>query len=697
MTRTDYVSFGRPNFSELEIEAVTRVLRRGWVGMGPETIAFEEELAAAVGARHVVTVNSCTSALFLSLLVSGVRPGDEVICPSLTWCSSANAVLYLGARPVFCDVDARTLCATPEHVVPLVSDRTRAVVVVHFGGLAAEVAALRDALPARVRIIEDAAHAFGATYSDGTAVGASGNPVCFSFYANKNLSTAEGGAVALMDDADAERIRRLRQHALPLDAWKRFSDPQSLMLSNALAELGYKMNYTDLQSALGRVQLMRQSEFRDIRLRIWLCGIPPRPPSVHRSPTGRGDERDARRDGRRAPCKERWRVNSLRAPSHNASLHRQRVATWPAHHRNAGPRDHDAADKREYDCRGRGLCRRGILCGDERRRHLMTDRASGKYGFRDRLKAEFPSQVIIDATEVCNLACTHCPHPDFKKSVHYGGRNLDPELNAKLVDEVREHGRGFTQYIRYTGEGEPLIHPHGYQMVEYAARHSGVFVTLTTNGTIMDERRTQRLLDSGVHLIDVSIDALTPETYARIRVKGDLAVTRRNVLRLIEWVRSSESATKVVVSFIEQPDNAHEAADFERFWRDAGAHEVVIRRLHSGAGAVVRIGDLLRGATAGRERYPCLYPWERIILNPEGHLAFCPQDWVRGSVIGDFRTQTIREIWNGPQYDRLRRAHLSNDFSDHVFCGQCPDWQATRWPADGLSYADMVAGFSRQQ
>ena len=317
------------------------------------------------------------------------------------------------------------------------------------------------------------------------------------------------------------------------------------------------------------------------------------------------------------------------------------------------------------------------------------------YGFHDRLNAAFPSQVIVDATEVCNLACLHCPHPAFKKSEHYSGRHLDAALNARIVDEVRAEGVGITQYIRYTGEGEPLIHPQGYQMVEYAARRSGVFVTLTTNGTIMDERRTRQLLDSGVHLIDISIDAVTPETYARIRVRGDLAVTRANVLRLLEWARAAGSPTKIVVSFIEQPDNAHEAVPFERFWKENGAHQVVIRRLHSGAGAVISIADVLRAQPRESARYPCLYPWERIVVNPRGELAFCPQDWVHGSVIADYRTTTVREVWQGPFYQALREAHLRGDFGAHSFCGNCPDWKATRWPGEGRSYADMIEHFSR--
>ncbi len=266
--RPDYLAFGRPDFSNEEIVAVTRVLRSGWVGMGPEVIAFEKELATFTSAPHVVTVNSCTSALHLSLLISGVGPGDEVVVPSLTWCSTANAALYAGARPIFCDVDRDTLCLTPELVLPRVTRKTKAVVVVHFGGLAVDVAALRKALPARVRIIEDAAHALGGHYPKGAPVGASGNPVCFSFYANKNLSTAEGGAVALADDEAADRLRSLRQHALPLDAWKRFSHPKSILISNQLTELGFKMNFTDLQAAIGRVQLRRQSKFAQGRQKV---------------------------------------------------------------------------------------------------------------------------------------------------------------------------------------------------------------------------------------------------------------------------------------------------------------------------------------------------------------------------------------------------------------------------------------------
>jgi hypothetical protein len=148
-----------------------------------------------------------------------------------------------------------------------------------------------------------------------------------------------------------------------------------------------------------------------------------------------------------------------------------------------------------------------------------------------------------------------------------------------------------------------------------------------------------------------------------------------------------------VVSFVEQPANAHETGAFERLWKAQGVDYVVVRRLHSAAGGVPVIADAMRGEQAGEPRRPCVYPWERILLNPRGELAFCPQDWVHGSVLADYRQTTIREVWRSEVYRKLREAHLANEFGSHRFCGQCPDWKQTRWPGEGRSYADLVQEF----
>lgn len=320
--------------------------------------------------------------------------------------------------------------------------------------------------------------------------------------------------------------------------------------------------------------------------------------------------------------------------------------------------------------------------------HIYNKQKS--YGFGGRLNEAFPSQIIVDLTEVCNLECSHCPHPSFKASPHYGARFLPVELNTKMVDEVREHGQNKTQYIRYTSNGEPLIHPKAYQMIEDAVKRSGVYVTLTTNGTIMNERRTKRLLDAGIHMIDISIDAHTPETYAHIRINGDLCTTRRNVENLIRWNHQLGHTTKIVVSFIKQPENTSEIEAFTGFWEEKGADSVVIRNLHSAAGAVPTIAANMRISNKS-ERRPCVYPWERITVDARGFLAFCPTDWNHGSTIADYRTATIKETWNSEFYSRLRNAHLENNFDLHKFCGQCPDWAISRWPNEGRSYADLIA------
>lgn len=270
---SSYLPFGKPNYGDEEIAEITRVMQSGWVGMGSETLAFEEELGRYMSSKdkkipEVVTVNSCTSALFLSLIVEDIGPGAEVILPSLTWCSTANTVLYTGANIVFCDIDKNTFSVSTTNILEKVTDKTRAVIVVHYGGLAMDVEALRAALPDHIAIIEDAAHALGASFDEKTPVGASGNLTCFSFYANKNLATAEGGAIATFDSQKAQKLRELRLNGLKSDSWNRYTKAQSIFKSADISELGYKANYTDLQAAIGRVQLRRQTAFSKIRQEI---------------------------------------------------------------------------------------------------------------------------------------------------------------------------------------------------------------------------------------------------------------------------------------------------------------------------------------------------------------------------------------------------------------------------------------------
>ena len=315
-----------------------------------------------------------------------------------------------------------------------------------------------------------------------------------------------------------------------------------------------------------------------------------------------------------------------------------------------------------------------------------------KYGFQERLSSKFPSQIMLDITEVCNLACIHCTHPIFKKSSEYAKAFLSPELNKKMVEEVKEYGRGITKYIRYTSNGEPLVHPKSYEMLTYAAEHSGTKVTLTTNGTLLNEKKMLKLLESGIHMIDVSIDAASNETYSKIRVNGDLDTTKKNVIKLIELAKKAGGGTKIVVSFVEQKENSLEIENFRKFWKNAGASEVLIRQLHTNAGSNTSNHEQnLLNKTVDEKRFPCLYPWERIVITAKGKLSYCPTDWFGKSNLVDFRKKTIREVWTGEEYQKLRNEHLTNQFKKNKFCEKCPDWKNTSWPQDSKkSYADLV-------
>jgi len=263
-----------------------------------------------------------------------------------------------------------------------------------------------------------------------------------------------------------------------------------------------------------------------------------------------------------------------------------------------------------------------------------------------------------------------------------------------MIDEVSHHGKGNLQYIRYTSNGEPLVHPNIYDMLDYAVQNAGVFITLTTNGTTLDEKRIEKLLASGLHMIDISVDAFFSETYSKIRRGGDLTITSKNIKKLIEIKQRLSSGTKIVVSFVEQECNTHEASEFKDYWENEGVDFVVLRRLHSAAGGVSNISMMLKSDIKHIKRKPCLYPWERITLNPRGELAFCPQDWSHGSVLANYSSTSIRDVWIGQKYKQLRNAHLTNSFALFPFCGQCPDWAQTRWPWEGQSYSDLIETLS---
>lgn len=246
-----------------EVAAVTEVIESGWVAQGPRVAAFEREFAAAQGAEHAVAVSSCTAALHLALVVAGVGPGDEVVVPSFSFVATTNAVVYVGARPVFADVDALTGNLTAGTVGAVLTARTRAVIAVDQGGVPVDLDAIRAVTdPRGVVVVEDAACGAGSTYR-GRPVGARAEIAAWSFHPRKILTTGEGGMVTTARADWAERARRLREHAMSVSAADRHASV--LAPAEEYLEVGFNYRMTDLQAAVGLVQLGRLAEAVDRR------------------------------------------------------------------------------------------------------------------------------------------------------------------------------------------------------------------------------------------------------------------------------------------------------------------------------------------------------------------------------------------------------------------------------------------------
>ncbi len=285
--RDDFLVFGAPYIGEEEIAEVVATLRSGWIGTGPKVGLFEQAFREYVGAECAVAVNSCTAALHLSLLVSRVGPGDEVITTPMTFCATANAIAHTGAKPVFVDIDRRTLNIDPERIEAAITSRTRAIVPVHFAGRPCAMDHLQALAQRRgLTLIEDAAHAIE-SWSTVGKIGAVGDLTCFSFYVTKNVVTAEGGMITTNRRDWAEQLKVYALHGMTHDAWKRYSDEGYKHYAVELA--GFKYNMTDIQASLGIPQLKRVEANLQRRVQIWerydrafedLPLITPAPPEV---------------------------------------------------------------------------------------------------------------------------------------------------------------------------------------------------------------------------------------------------------------------------------------------------------------------------------------------------------------------------------------------------------------------------------
>jgi dTDP-4-amino-4,6-dideoxygalactose transaminase len=254
------------SFGPEEHSAVRRILESGWISMGPETEEFENEFAGYLGVQFAVAVSSGTSALHLALAAAGIGEGDEVILPSLTFVATANAVLYRGAVPVFADVNGLSdwnisVTAIERKLTP----RTKAVIAVHYAGFPCMMDQIRElASTYEIKIIEDAAHAPGSVYM-GSKLGTWGDVGCFSFFSNKNMTTAEGGMAVTNDPDIASKLRLLRSHGMTTLTWDRH---RGHSFSYDVVETGYNYRMDEIRAAIGRVQLAKLEDNNSKRRRI---------------------------------------------------------------------------------------------------------------------------------------------------------------------------------------------------------------------------------------------------------------------------------------------------------------------------------------------------------------------------------------------------------------------------------------------
>jgi len=264
--RESFLPYCRPDTGDAEAAAARECIENGWLTTGPKVREFERAFAETAGVRHAVALNSCTAALHIGLLAAGVAPGDDVVMPSLTFVAGAQCTLEVGARPVFCDVDPEALTADVRHFEAALTPKTRAVIAMPYAGRPYDAKALAEFCKERsLAFIEDAAHAAG-MLDAGSWSGAHSDLAAYSFYATKNLTTAEGGMLVTNDDAVMETARMLSLHGMDKDAWKRYTQRGSWRYE--VRRPGFKYNMTDIAAAMGLVQLRRLPEMQARRERI---------------------------------------------------------------------------------------------------------------------------------------------------------------------------------------------------------------------------------------------------------------------------------------------------------------------------------------------------------------------------------------------------------------------------------------------
>ncbi len=263
--RSDFLPFSPPCVSAEERDEVVDTLASQWITTGPKTKQFEENFKTFIGAEDALALNSCTAGMHVALIALGIKPGDEVITTPMTFCSSVNVIEHVGAHPVLVDVEPDTLCISPERIAEAVTARTKCILPVHYAGHPCDMGAIvKLASERQLKVVEDAAHALPARYQ-GKTIGTIGDLTAFSFYATKNLTTAEGGMLTGKPEL-IDKARTISLHGMSKDAWRRYDKGGSWYYEVVFP--GFKYNMTDIQASIGLQQLKKLDAFQEKRRHV---------------------------------------------------------------------------------------------------------------------------------------------------------------------------------------------------------------------------------------------------------------------------------------------------------------------------------------------------------------------------------------------------------------------------------------------
>jgi pyruvate-formate lyase-activating enzyme len=289
-------------------------------------------------------------------------------------------------------------------------------------------------------------------------------------------------------------------------------------------------------------------------------------------------------------------------------------------------------------------------------------------------KRDVPPMIILDITNVCNMRCIHCPQPQIQSTEGFQATHMSGVIYETLLSELRHIST--PTLLRFVGDGEPMLHPQAIDMLARAATETACVVNLTTNGTRLASSESARLLRAGVHMIDISLDALTKPLYETVRQGSRYETVISNVFALLEARRRLHAHTRILVSFVLQAENEREVDAFRSFWEPL-VDFVSIRNLHSANNRVKQGESVERSRALAIDRFPCAHLWRRLVVDFAGRIKFCPTDWGQASVIGHVLNGGLRKAWQ--QVRALRAQHLGARIPGDSICAHCTDWATTPW------------------